>query len=555
MSNQVIKVRTNESIIGKLKNAFTSPGCVLTEAMQNARRAGASKVEFSYLHEDALMIVDDGTGISDLADFLTLAGSGWSEEVVQQEGAFGMGSFSMLYYCDWLRVESNGQCFQGYTQDILNGMEIPVISSSVTSGTKIELYGYEISDENNASRIEQTLIQLAKGFSIPVFYDGEELERPYSLDKCEQAFITTDIGKIAVSDLDSDLETLKNRFSFGYGTTSSRLFFQGLPVGESSGNHIRFHSNIVHLDESQFSVRMPDRDVLIDHDSQSQKVKDAVRKLWLDKLTELKGKLAPAVFVDNFAQTLKDWGASEMLNDMDVVPGDVLYQVTGLPERGDTMTCDEFTTSLDATTRQELEASNQKILFIEDDYGDEAYQVHQYAYHTGAFCVDDPTLRVLHSGHWLRNMLMPITEEDIDVLAEKPNREGQFSGHIGFGYQCCESYKVSGPLGDAEVTDECYAVNQDLMLIPMHALDGEDVKLIGDYRDENDSLDDLALDQDVDRFQALLYLLNQSREEGILSLLRTVGLTGFDLQGQRLLVEFDDSGLPEKVSLPESDAA
>lgn len=553
MTDQKIKVRTNESIIGKLKNAFTSPSCVLTEAMQNARRAGASKVEFSYLHEDAIKIVDDGAGISDLADFLTLAGSGWSEDVVQREGAFGIGSFSMLYYCDWLRVESNGQCFQGYTQDILNGMEIPVITSSVTSGTKIELYGYEISDENNASRIERALIHLAQGFSIPVFYDGNELERPYSLDECEQKFITTDIGKIVVSDLDSDLDALKRRFSVGYGTKSSRLFFQGLPVSSSSDN-FRFDSNIVHLDESQFSVRMPDRDVLIDHDSQSQKVKDAIRNLWLEKLTELKGKLEPAVFVDNFAHTLRDWGMSEMLNDMDVVPSGVLYQVTQTPEMGDEFTCN-FTTRLNATTRQELESSNPKILFIEDDYGDDGYQVHQYAFHTGALCVDDATLQVLHSGHWLRKMLIDITNADINVLVEKPGREGQFTGHVYFGYQCCESYKVSGPLGEVEVTTDCYAVDEDMMLIPMQALAGEDVKLIGNYRDENGSFDDVTCDQDVDRFQALLYLLNQSREEGILSLLRTIGLTGFDLQGQRLLVEFDDSGLPEKVSLPESDAA
>ena len=105
--NQVIKVQTNESIISKLKNAFTSPGCVLSEAMQNARRAGASKVEFSYLDEDALLIVDDGQGISDLADFLTLAGSGWSEEVFRKKVPSVWAAsqcFTTVIGCEWNRM-------------------------------------------------------------------------------------------------------------------------------------------------------------------------------------------------------------------------------------------------------------------------------------------------------------------------------------------------------------------------------------------------------------------------------------------------------------------
>jgi len=50
-----IKVQTNESIVAKLKNAFTSPACVLSEAMQNARRAEASEVVF-----DILPAMNDG---------------------------------------------------------------------------------------------------------------------------------------------------------------------------------------------------------------------------------------------------------------------------------------------------------------------------------------------------------------------------------------------------------------------------------------------------------------------------------------------------------------
>lgn len=558
MQNQVIKVQTNESIISKLKNAFTSPGCVLSEAMQNARRAGASKVEFSYLDEDALLIVDDGQGIRDLADFLTLAGSGWSEEVIQKEGAFGMGSFSMLYYCDRLRVESNGYGFEAYTQDILNGLEISVFQSEVTSGTRIALYGYEISDENNASRIELLLKCLAKGFSIPVFYDGAELDRPYSLDKGEVEFIETSIGFCAMSDFDDDTLIGKSGLYYrDYGTDVTYLFYQGLPVdsiwGREESNRVR-PGNIIHLDELQFDVRMPDRDVLIDQAVQSGKIETVLKELWRKKFIELKGMLEPAMFASKFQRALKSWECLDLLNNMDVLPDGVLFTVSSLPEN-DSYSRDDYTSSVNGMTRQKLESIGQKIVFFNNDHGYDYFRPHQYAHHREALCADMGSLSMLHKDHWIHEWLFEIEEEDLTLTVNKPGKEGHYSGYGCFDYQTCESLVINGPMGEVTVQNDCFAVNEDFMFIPSGALNGSNIRIICNYIDSNDQFDESGCNYDIEQFQALLYSLNQSVEMGVLSMLRTSGLSQFSLQGRQLQVTFNENGVPEKVTLSELDNA
>ena len=135
---QEIQVSYDNSIIAKLRNAFTDFECIYKEAMQNARRAGAKSVWFD-AKPGKLTIRDDGNGFGDLQDFLILAGSGWDQETIDQEGAFGMGSFSMLYGCNYIKVSSNGHCFEGHTQAILEGETLNLTKSTVTSGAIIEM--------------------------------------------------------------------------------------------------------------------------------------------------------------------------------------------------------------------------------------------------------------------------------------------------------------------------------------------------------------------------------------------------------------------------------
>ncbi len=73
-----VQVRINEE--GALRNqryAFTYKFTLVSELMQNARRAGAQRIEISYDEvRKILRVVDDGCGIEDFQKLLTFNESG-----------------------------------------------------------------------------------------------------------------------------------------------------------------------------------------------------------------------------------------------------------------------------------------------------------------------------------------------------------------------------------------------------------------------------------------------------------------------------------------------
>lgn len=541
-----IQVTTDNSIISKLKNAFTSPGTVLSEAMQNARRAGASFVDVRYLDEDAIAIIDDGEGITDLADFLTLAGSGWNEDVIEREGAFGMGSFSMLYYCERIKVESNGFGFEANTADILQHEAISLFESDVIHGTKIQLFGYKISDEDNASRIEQELERLAMAFPITVKYHGEELEQPHRLDDAEHHYFSTPVGEIFVCEYDLDVEKLANiHFTcLRYGSHSVQLYYQGLPLGKTSKYASK---NIVHVNEQAFEVRMPDRDVLISHDDAEIAIQNEITALWHKKIDEIRALIGDEVFSHSMVGTARSWDYKHIFNDMDIIPDDVVFTIDKKPVLGTRKGRDDYSSKYEGLTRQEIEKNGLNVLMLEDCFDAESMKVEQYAYHIGALCVYKHSLSLLDKSHWLHDHILNIDEDEIDVEIFTAEPGKTFGCHSDFSFIPCESYRVSGFLGSVQVDDDCFAISEDELLVPGNAADGTDVLLIVDYSEEFGGYDDHTADQDVERFGALLTGINLSREQGFLNLIQSAGLSQLGISNKQLVVTFDAEGKPSGV--------
>ena len=94
-----IRSQVDPAAITKVTRLFNNTlGDILTELVQNARRAGASIVDLDVAEaEDArwLVIRDDGAGIEDPAVILALGRSGWDDEVARREDPAGMGVFSL----------------------------------------------------------------------------------------------------------------------------------------------------------------------------------------------------------------------------------------------------------------------------------------------------------------------------------------------------------------------------------------------------------------------------------------------------------------------------
>ena len=71
-----------------------SPTDVMRELFQNARRAGASRIDVEIDDKNnTVSVTDDGSGIEDPAMLLTLGGSRWPQWVAHEHPA-GMGSWA-----------------------------------------------------------------------------------------------------------------------------------------------------------------------------------------------------------------------------------------------------------------------------------------------------------------------------------------------------------------------------------------------------------------------------------------------------------------------------
>jgi hypothetical protein len=118
--NEVAMKVNQANLVRSLKFSFTNSTTVLAELMQNARRAQATQVIFSFNPETkVLQVSDDGCGIESIETLLTVAESGWDAEIVAHEHPFGIGFLSALFACRHISVTSKSGSIAVDTDDVL----------------------------------------------------------------------------------------------------------------------------------------------------------------------------------------------------------------------------------------------------------------------------------------------------------------------------------------------------------------------------------------------------------------------------------------------------
>jgi anti-sigma regulatory factor (Ser/Thr protein kinase) len=94
-----LRAQVSPQAIAKVTRIFNGTlDDIFNELFQNARRAGATRVIVTAEHgPDAYLITvcDDGAGIADPADLVSLGQSDWSDECRAREDPAGMGFFSL----------------------------------------------------------------------------------------------------------------------------------------------------------------------------------------------------------------------------------------------------------------------------------------------------------------------------------------------------------------------------------------------------------------------------------------------------------------------------
>ena len=304
-----VQIKVNASnLINNLGAVFSDSKKVLSELMQNAYRAGAKKINIS--EEDCVVIVsDDGGGISSFTDLLTLAQSGWDEDVMLTNSPYGMGFISTLFSSDKVTVHSNGKQITVDCKNDFLTQKIAITSSDVHIGTRVELHGCKVENIENALHVH------CAGFPVDVFLNGSEkpIPSPHRL--------TDDFKDFGVGKIKSELS--KFRGNYGYGCTQVRsyiAYLQGFVVDSNYGynsTHSRNDVTVIHLDES-FRARMPDRDCLINPEEEENRISGALVDFRKNQISEI--KKADPCDLFNYYSAISDLDFIDVFNDIEVLP-------------------------------------------------------------------------------------------------------------------------------------------------------------------------------------------------------------------------------------------
>ena len=308
--NTVVKINVNEkALINNLKMAFATGTTWVTELLQNARRAGATKIHIALQPEQKKFTIwDDGQGIEDMQNLFSIAESGWDEPILTEEKPYGMGFLSCLFACEKVQIISRKQQAYVVTKDALAFDNIHVEPHHGVEGTFIRMEGVT----NMPS--SEFLKSVVKGFHVPVYLNESStpLESIHAVDSMDWA--KTEIGLVHIGDL---RRTFHN----------PAIYLQGLSI--NAGFHERYIEDnvVVHLDPKKFFGRLPDRASVIDPDKANMTIRSAIIQLYMERVHQVKTRMLAQSLGQEF---VKQYGTTCMkyckwlLNDVPFLPNDVV---------------------------------------------------------------------------------------------------------------------------------------------------------------------------------------------------------------------------------------
>lgn len=178
---------------------------VFVELLQNARRAGATTVNVNIDpvdgHENSsiVTVMDNGAGIDDFQDLVTLGRSGWGQDTQDTEDPAGMGFFSLCQ--SGVEISSGGRSVTISRDVFLGNAHAEVKDHAYVAGTRLRF-----TRSSNYQTLKHALEAVARFGPLDVRVNGESLPRydflegeihRETIDGIEIGFATTfahDIG-------------------------------------------------------------------------------------------------------------------------------------------------------------------------------------------------------------------------------------------------------------------------------------------------------------------------------------------------------------------------
>lgn len=491
-----IQVRINEE--GVLRNqrfAFTDRFTLVTELLQNARRAGACHIAIDHLAEERMLrIIDDGQGIGDFQKLLSFHESGWDESLASQEHPFGIGFTKCLYAAERITVASGQQRVDIDTATALRREAFEVLDGEQpVAGTHIELHGVDIAG------LETRMETLCQGFPVDVVFNGKSMERRYAEDRVP--LVPTPIGAVHVAG---------NRS--GKATSQTLVFLQGFCVHRPTYFNAD-EANVVHLDPQQFMARLPDRDTLIDADQQLKRVDAQIKQSWRAILEVAKTQLEPRQFVATYFEAMRQWGHLDLLNDMDELPAALFERITGYPVQTVYSERDYVETVAEAPTRRDIESGQVTLVSLGWPHSENAG--HWMLARSKQWLV--ALVYQLDTGHWIHPHVRYIELQPAKIEPETESVRTTLEGRWVWPLVIlCDAVRVSVGEHEALISEDGVCM-EDVILVPAGETSGEPVRQLSDFRDEHDHVCDSDMEADRDALADLIRRLRSTDPVSTLS--------------------------------------
>ena len=188
---RTISARVHDSAIAHVPKLFTDSLCaIFTELLQNARRAGATRLDINTDTTCAtppnpaahcITVADNGAGIADPAILLSFGETGWDNATATREDAAGMGIAALARRGCIVHtaVRTTPAWKVTLTPAHFLGHESAPVHLTSTTGTQPYPYGTAITfaATEDLPAITKALTGAAHYYPLPVYLNGKQLER------------------------------------------------------------------------------------------------------------------------------------------------------------------------------------------------------------------------------------------------------------------------------------------------------------------------------------------------------------------------------------------
>jgi hypothetical protein len=361
-----------QNFFASMKHLFSGSFSILGELMQNARRAGATRIDFVLDTErKTLSIRDDGIGIEDFGVLIKLCESGWDKKTVEAENPFGMGLFSLFYAAEQVTFRSRSKKLVLTLEDIISKTEVTIQDNESyypATGSIVELAG--LSDdllkperyhadktmgELSKYQLTHEIQHRAKGFPIAVFINGVACKRPHAIS--DIIGTQCDIGFVSIDGIHNSAHSIARP------NGREALYLQGLPIGQCYDARV-----VVHLEQSKFAAVMPDRSRLYDADAQNLIIQQCLIEVGRDFLRAQKAKLGGEYFVKLHTADCSDFDCTELLNDIPFLRCKDLQHVDCVSADSGNVWLHNFDVENETVSKEQVLSGSVKIWIAAPDY-------------------------------------------------------------------------------------------------------------------------------------------------------------------------------------------